>query len=438
MGTLSPNLAMELQASGENLDTWGDPHLNNDLLRLDWAVKGVLSFTLSGTKTLTSGNDSSTNTALYENIVSCLNITSGSGGTVVVPSKAGQWVVINNTAGAVSISNNASAATVASGARTVVATDGVMVWRLTGDTVLAQPLLPLGRLTLQTGTPVPTSNITAATTVYYTPDRGGSVPILTTSGWTTVNIGELSLSLDSDNSHTGYHAANTGFDFFIISDSGVPRLVTGPAWAGANNRAAAISRMNGVRVNTTTMTVRFGTASGNTLSIPAGMATWVGAARMTSAGQTEDSVLKRFLWNAYNRVVRRLAVFDTTNNWTYSTAAYRQARASTANQVEVFIGEVTDLVELEVRVNTANSTVGQTAVVGVGVNSTVTTSAQLRNYAQTSVATYPQLAAASFSDYPTAIGYFYYAWLEYASGGTQTWQGSVAQGTAGMQGVCWA
>jgi hypothetical protein len=131
MGTLSPNLAMELQASGENLDTWGDPHLNNDLLRLDWAVKGVLSFTLSGTKTLTSSNASSTNTALYENIASALNITGGTGGTVMVPSLPGKWDIRNGASGNSIVSNGSNTVTLTPNEISTVWTDGTSVWKTT-------------------------------------------------------------------------------------------------------------------------------------------------------------------------------------------------------------------------------------------------------------------------------------------------------------------
>ena len=125
----SDRLALELQAAGENLDTWGDPRLNNDLIRVDFATKGVVSFTLSGNKTLTSSNTSSSNTALYENIGAVLNITSGTGGNITIPSKAGVWVVRNATTGNVVITNGSNSVTVTKGSVLSVFTDGTNVYK---------------------------------------------------------------------------------------------------------------------------------------------------------------------------------------------------------------------------------------------------------------------------------------------------------------------
>ena len=54
--TYSSSLRLNLQATGENLNTWG-VLLNNGVFQLvDYAVAGRLAFSLSGSKTLTSVN----------------------------------------------------------------------------------------------------------------------------------------------------------------------------------------------------------------------------------------------------------------------------------------------------------------------------------------------------------------------------------------------
>jgi hypothetical protein len=66
---------------------------------------------------------------------------------------------------------------------------------------------------------------------------------------------------------------------------------------------------------------------------------YLGSFRTTAvAGQTEDSLTKRYLWNYYNRLRRQLKRFETASTWTYSIATIRQANGNTSNQVDMVIG----------------------------------------------------------------------------------------------------
>lgn len=88
-----------LQATGENLNTWG-AILNSGVFQLvDTNINGCLSFALSGTKTLTTANGS-TDEARY----AILYVTSGSGGTVVIPAVSKEYTVVNSAGGAVVVS----------------------------------------------------------------------------------------------------------------------------------------------------------------------------------------------------------------------------------------------------------------------------------------------------------------------------------------------
>lgn len=70
---------LNLQATGEDVDTWGDT-VNADLLRLEQAKDGVLSLTLDGTRTLISANGTTD-----EAHIGVLNVTGGGGGKIVCP-----------------------------------------------------------------------------------------------------------------------------------------------------------------------------------------------------------------------------------------------------------------------------------------------------------------------------------------------------------------
>lgn len=101
-----------------------------------------------------------------------------------------------------------------------------------------------GRLTLTSNTPVLSSNVTNATTLYYTPYTGSQISIWDGSKWSVRTFTERSLSLSG-------LAANTNFDVFLYDNAGTLTLEA-VAWsnsgAGTSTRASALSFLNGVRV----------------------------------------------------------------------------------------------------------------------------------------------------------------------------------------------
>ena len=101
-----------------------------------------------------------------------------------------------------------------------------------------------GRLTLTSNTPVLSSNVTNATTLYYTPYTGSQISIWDGSKWVLKTFTELSLSLSG-------LPANTNYDVFIYDNNGTLTLEA-VAWsnsgAGTSARASALSFLNGVRV----------------------------------------------------------------------------------------------------------------------------------------------------------------------------------------------
>lgn len=202
---------------------------------------------------------------------------------------------------------------------------------------------PGGRLTLTTATPVTTGDVTAAATIYYAIDRDNRVPVWMGGRFVERKFAELSLALDSNSGHTGYQQSGKNFDLFVINDAGTLRLASGPAWSSDTSRGTGagtteLSRSDGFLTNANTMTARFGSASGNTVSVEAGRALYVGTFRATADGQTEDSYAKRFLWNCFNRRARAMRVLETTDTWNYSTATWQQFNAAAANQLDFVRG----------------------------------------------------------------------------------------------------
>lgn len=170
-----------------------------------------------------------------------------------------------------------------------------------------------GRLTLTSGTAVTTSDVTAATTIYFTPYNGGQIALYTASVWTIYTFTEKSLSLSGLTTTQPY-------DIFIYDNSGTLTLEA-LAWSSATLRATSVILQDGVYVKSGATTRRY-----------------LGTIRMQATGQCEDSVLRRFVWNNQNRIMRRFVVTESANSWSDTTASWHSWNSSTANRVEFVLG----------------------------------------------------------------------------------------------------
>ena len=268
-----------------------------------------------------------------------------------------------------------------------------------------------GRLTLTSGTPVTTSDVTAATTIYFTPYKGNQIGLYSGATWNLFAFSEISLSL------SGY-TADKNYDIWVYDNSGTVTLDS-TVWTNDTTRATALTTQDGVYVKSGATTRRY-----------------VGTIRITgTTGQTEDSVTKRFVWNHYNQEPRLLLKTVSTASWTYQTATYRQCNADTANQVDLVAGLSTQ-VWLEFGIAT-ESRADTTATASIGVDSTTASSAVVtRNqYLYSTLTNFERLHRASYIGYP-AVGRHYYAMLEQAvaASGNCTWYGNDSSRLASLYG----
>ena len=260
-----------------------------------------------------------------------------------------------------------------------------------------------GRLTLTTGVPVTTGDVTAATKVYYTPFRGNTIALYNGTTWQTVTFTELSLNVPATTA--------TMYDVWGYLSSGALALDTS-SWSSDSARTTSLALQDGVLTKNGDATRR-----------------WLGSFRTTGvSGQTEDSQLHRYLFNATNRVQRTLRVVESTSTWSYSTATWRQANNSSANQVDAVIGwtDTSMRFDLLVEGNTSGGTFGYVAIGADSV--TVPTAGQL----QTFIATGTDQSGgyqiwgtgqASLQQAPT-VGRHYWAWLEKASAASVAFAGT--------------
>lgn len=293
---------------------------------------------------------------------------------------------------------------------------GATIW--TRDNVAAIPYTTTAsalnavcdeRMTLTTATPVTTSDVTAATTVYVSPYKGNRCALYDGSQWNISSFTELSIALGTD-------AANTNYDVFLYLSGGSATLER-VAWSNDTTRATAITLQDGVYVKSGATARRY-----------------LGTYRTTAAaGQTEDSVGKRFVWNYYNRVRRILQRFEPTAGWTYTTAALRQANGSTSNQVAVVVGVNESMISISLVV-TATNTAGPVAVASaLGLDSTVTQMSGAISQIDAQ-STFGIASRLNFQVMP-GLGYHYVTWLEYSTAtGTTTWYGTTGFINSGLTG----
>jgi hypothetical protein len=245
---------------------------------------------------------------------------------------------------------------------------------------------PEGYLTLVSGTPVITSDVSDATTVYYTPDRGNDVVISDGLTLRMREITELSLALSAN------HIANGLYDVFLFEDEDrVVHIGTGPVWntitPGSSARGSGIGtteleRWKGFFVNKNQITLR----NGSTLyeDLNARKAIYIGTLRIDptagriSCHRSYGQNRRWGVWNAYNRKRIILKCGDSTGTWDLpdNLTVWRPINNSTGNKVSVVCGLADSVIaefgQLSRHQHLNIPTATKTTKNGIGFNSTNT------------------------------------------------------------------
>ena len=174
-----------------------------------------------------------------------------------------------------------------------------------------------GRLTAQNGNPIGSLDSTITNfTLYFLPYTGNRIALYDGSDWVLEEFSLASLSL------TGL-AANTNYDIFIFENSGVLTLEA-IAWTNNTTRATALALQDGVFVKTGAPARRY-----------------LGTVRTTgTTGQIEDSLVRRFVWNYYNRIEKPLRkLYDTP--YTYNNVPRPAGGNISFTDLQFVVGEET-------------------------------------------------------------------------------------------------
>ena len=247
-----------------------------------------------------------------------------------------------------------------------------------------QGLFSGGRLTLTSNTPITTSDVTSATTIYYTPYNGDRISLYDGTNWATYTFTQLSLAL-------GTLTSGLNYDVFMYNNSGTLTLELA-AWTNDTTRTTALVLTNGVYLKTGALTRRY-----------------LGTIRTTSTTTTEDSITKKFVWNFNNRVERPLYKNGTTSH-TYTTAAWRNWNNDATLRVEFVIG-----IDAGQVVHFGGTSTGTSNDFGAGFDGT-TPGYDSINCGGTGVSQIRSGRAYSSRGY--FLGYHYCQMMEYGASGT--------------------
>lgn len=170
---------------------------------------------------------------------------------------------------------NTTKITLASGTHTVFC--GWAADYALGSDFAQHAIIPGGRLTLTSGTPVTTSDVTGATNIYYTPYVSNVISLWTGYRWQPIEFSEYTLAL-------GTLTSGKPYDVFAYLNSGALACEV-LVWTDDTTRATAITIQDGRYCK-----------SGAKDRL------YLGTFYTTATTTTEDSAEKRYLFNGYNRV----------------------------------------------------------------------------------------------------------------------------------------
>ena len=190
-----------------------------------------------------------------------------------------------------------------------------------------------GRLTLETGVPVSTADQADKTNLYFTPYNGNLIDIYDgTDTWVQHTFTERTLAV-------GSLTASKPYDIVIYDNAGTLTL-EGVVWTNATTRATALTTQDGVYVLTGATNKRY-----------------LGTIYIDSGQKCQDTISKRFVWNLYNQVPRRLFSFVDAEH-TYNGNERLWNNSTTNNQLEIVTGITRNAASFSLKVRQRSSSAG--------------------------------------------------------------------------------
>ena len=192
------------------------------------------------------------------------------------------------------------------------------IYFVDSNNVISGPLgamfAPGGRLSLQSGTAVTTTDMHSGTTLWYNSYVTDMLPLWDGSKIVPVQFAPTAIPLAG-------LSGTSSFDVFAYLNSGVPAYETS-MWTSPTARAVNISMQNG-RLSKVGDATRL----------------YLGSFYTSSGGQTDNSLLKRNVWNYYNRLPLTGYIISSDSH-TYNSTTYRYWNNNSSYYLEFVLGVV--------------------------------------------------------------------------------------------------
>ena len=266
-------------------------------------------------------------------------------------------------------------------------------WRAVGtgtETVL--PSVCDARLTLTTGVPVTTADVTAASNLYLTRYQGAHVALWGGSAWVLHEVPSADVALVLSGLTSG-----ANYDVFLHDSTGTLTLSLSAAWAAAMTRTDALAVRDGVRVLAADHTRRL-----------------VGTIRATGLDTTAHALLGRYVRNEAHPVRTVGRFIESAASWGYASGL-RMANGNAAALVQFLSGP-----GAMVHASYTCSAKGNPRKIMLGIDSSVADVPRAGSYSDVS-GTVKHLAAAHFHD--LSEGYHFVTALEQGFGSSATFYG---------------
>lgn len=285
---------------------------------------------------------------------------------------------------------------------------------------------PTGRLTLTTAVPVLASDVTAATTVYYSPYVGGAIMLYDGADWKAYSYAELSQALSDATKSPSAAGASKIYDMFVWVDGSTVRCTRGPGWdvgggsaiaRGTGAGSTALTRVNGVLMNAVDISNGPAASRGVYVGTIATDGSTQLNMKMAPAAAAGGGNCRLDVWNTYNRRPVAAVSKDSTDTWSYTTGTWRSANNNNNNRVTAVFGLNEDAVTA--RYTGGKDSGGGTDSVGVGLDATNAFSGSPAMIPDNS--SNPATATAFYDGLPGTGQHFFQA-VEYGNAGSN-WYG---------------
>jgi hypothetical protein len=261
-----------------------------------------------------------------------------------------------------------------------------------GPSAHVTPFTCNGRMTLTSGTPVTTSDVSDAGTLYFCPFRGNRIALYDGAAWQEISFVEKSISLSGLTVSKNYDL----FGYLDTGDLALELLV----WTNDTTRATGLSTQDGIYIENGDETRRY-----------------LGTIRIESDGNCDDSAAMRHVWNYYNQIEKNLVARESTEH-TYNGSFRKWNNSDTNNLLKFVIGIIEQPITtiLNVSLKTANS--ANYAAVVPYVNGAIWPNGDDCDYLGATYIPNKIYLGKTYNKYPS-LGYSY----------IQTYEGSNATGT---------